>query len=341
MTNCIVFSSSKTMFETASDYGLYVGSMLLFALAIYLLAVLMVYVCMNGFDEKPRRSQFTPRIFFRKTFSIVEKVQQTHLIFKTLMISLCIFLAVLVILQICLQQALIFNATRNAGALSLVLKYVSGSQIVLGYLFLWIRQRLFYSGSSPLKNFIRRKTFLSAFSSFSLFMVLANAVIQMSLVWYWTACTVRYEVLTWFVPCLMVQGTLIGLFLYPLWTLSKKRQKHLKSSKSKKSVFVASNVNNIIRRCFMCSCFCFVTDLSLPIVVMVNEAMELPFLSEAVMFFLQNINSIANIACLLGSFQNWRVLLFPWRKIGQFRRQQRVTTIRLKEQPNTSESTRT
>ena len=175
MANCSELSLNKTSLKTASDYGLYVGSMLLFALAIYLLAVLVVYVCMNGFDEKPRRKQFTSRIFSRKASSIDGKVKQTHKIFRTLMFLLCIFVTAFLIFQICLQQILLFYPTEWAGALFLVLKYVFGSQIVLGYFFLWIRQRLFYSGSSPLKKLNQGgKLFLSAFSSFSLFMVLAN-----------------------------------------------------------------------------------------------------------------------------------------------------------------------
>ena len=341
MANCSELSLNKTSLKTASDYGLYVGSMLLFALAIYLLAVLVVYVCMNGFDEKPRRKQFTSRIFSRKASSIDGKVKQTHKIFRTLMFLLCIFVTAFLIFQICLQQILLFYPTEWAGALFLVLKYVFGSQIVLGYFFLWIRQRLFYSGSSPLKNLIRGKTVLSAFSSFSLFMVLANVVIQMSLAWYWTACTVLYEALTWFLLCLMVQGTLIGLFLYPLWTLSRERQRYLQSSRGNGTVFAASNVKSLIRRCVMLSCFYFVTDLSFTIILMVNEAMELHFLSDPLMFFLQNINSVINIACLLGSFHNWKVLLFPWMKMCQFRKQQRASTNNSKEQRDTTDNTRT
>ena len=341
IANCSELSSNKTTFATASDHGFFVGSVILFAIAIYLLAVLILYVCMNGFEENPRQRRFTSRIFLRKTFSINGKLQQTLQVFRTLMFLLCIFIAVLLIIQICLQQILSFNATENAGLVSLVLKYVFGSQIVLSYFFLWIRQRLFYSGSTPLKNLIRRKTFLSAFSTFSLLMVLANVVIQMSLAWYWTACTVIQEALTWFLLCLMVQGTLCGLYFYPLWTVSRVRKKYLKSSKGNETISAASSVSNLIRRCVMLSCFCFVTDLSFTIILMLNEAMELHLLSDSLMFFLQNINSVINIACLLGSFHNWKVLLFPWMKMCQFRRQQRASTMKLKKQLNGFDNTRT
>jgi len=318
---------NKTVLGTTEDQALYGTIMAIFVVALYLAAVLILYVCMNGFEEKTRKRQFTQKVFSRKLSSIEGNLNHSRQFYRTLMFTLCITIALLLVIQLSIQQVVIFQGAPNPKALQMALKYIFGLQIVLGYVFMWVRQRLFYYGSSPLRNLLHNKTKLLFLSSFSLTFVLINVVVQMALAWYWNNCTILYEAVTWFSLCLFVQGTLIGLFLYPLWTLNRERKRFIKSTNGNGRVFSSSNsgINGLIRRCVILSSFYFVTDLTLTLVLIITETTKAESIPELVMMVLQNINSIINIACLVSSFRNWLTILFPWRKITTLKRQQTAT----------------
>ena len=230
-------TTNKTALGTTEDQVLYGIIIAIFATALYLAGVLILYVCMNGFEEKPRKRQFTQKVFTRKLSSIEGNLNHSRQFYRTSMFTLCITIALLLVVQLCVQQVLIFKKTLDKKTLQLALKYIFGLQIVLGYVFMWVRQRLFYFGSSPLRNLLNNKTPLLFLSSFSLTFVLINVIVQLALAWYWNVCTILYEALTWFILCLFVQGTLIWLFLYPLWTLNHERKRFLKSTNGNGRVF--------------------------------------------------------------------------------------------------------
>ena len=319
--NVSYISNDTNLLQTSDDKVLYGITLFLFLLALYLLVVLILYVGMNGFEEKKRKRQFTQKVFSRKLTSIEGNLNHSRQFYRTMMFAICILVSLFFVLQLTLQQLQIFRVSVDFQTLRLALKYIYALQIVLGYLFMWVRQRLFYYGSSPLRNLLDKKTPLLALSSLSLIFVMANVVVQMSLAWYWTANTVLQEALTWFCLCVLVQGTLIGLFLYPLWTLDRERKRFLKSTNGNGRVFSSSNVNSLIRRCVIFSSFYFATDLGITLAVMLQDILKLDPFSELVMIFLQNINSIINIACLVCSFRNWGTILLPWKKLTQKNKQ--------------------
>ena len=289
--------------------------------------VLILYVSLNGFEEKTIKRQFTQKVFTRKISSVEGNLKHSRQMYRTLMFAVCISVALLLLVQLSTQQVLIFRAISDPSSLQLALKYIYGLQIVLGYVFMWIRQRLFYYGSSPIRNLLSEKSPLLFLSSFSLVFVFINVVVQLSLAWYWDACSILYEALVWFILCLFVQGTLIGLFLYPLWKLNRESERYMRSTNGNGRGFSSGgdNVKNLIRRCVFISFFYFATDLGFTLAIIITEAREESF-SELFMMLIQNINAVVNIACLLCSFRNWVTIMMPWKKISRLRKQ--TTTLR-------------
>ena len=332
MRNCSVdlFTDrqNNSVFDDPIDFFYYSLSVFMFLLILYTLIVLVLFVGMNGFEEKGnRKKQFTSKIFSKRSSSIDGAMIHTRRIYRTVMFSLCILVSFLLTTQFIIEQVLIASGQTNRGPLLLTYKYIFGLQIVLGYVFMWVRQRLFYYGSSPLRNLLRRNTHLLALSSSSLLFVILNIIIQMSLAWYWNACTVLYEAITWFILCLLVQGTLLGLFLYPLWTLTRERKRVLESTKGNGRFFSSTNVNSLIRRCLFVTSLYFITDLSITLAIIFNELLRNKPLPLMLVMFLQNINCFTNVTCLICSFRNWKTILFPWKKMNNVRRQ--VTAVHI------------
>ncbi|XP_076812596.1 uncharacterized protein LOC143459361 [Clavelina lepadiformis] len=291
-------------------YGIIVP---LFVASTYLMVSITTYIFLKALKDRNMaliRSRSPSTNVSRKKQSLETRVS------KHAMIGLCLAISVFSVAQFSIQQPLLFKAHLLGGPVHLAYKYVDGIQIVLGYVFMWFRQRLFYSGSSPLRHVLKNNKVLIHFSTFSIFFAMVNVVVQMALTWYWhKTSNGLYEAITWAVMCFFVQGTLFTLFFYPLLKHKKEQRRYLSNSMSRnESGNPVRNLQRLIRRCVFIAIVYFSTDL-IPVLVMifymVAHNTHLPILW---VFLLQDFNSVINIICLVGTFRNWKNILGPWRK---------------------------
>ncbi|XP_078487854.1 uncharacterized protein LOC144745809 [Ciona intestinalis] len=288
-----------------AQWILYAIIVLLFAVAVYLFVVIVYYVVIRQLKVGEKNEAKTQKSYVDRTAS------KSGSIYKILMLVLCFFMAALCVVFFTVQQFIIFARTRPA-TLILVIKFAFGTKIVLGYAFMWLRQRLFYTG--PLRRLHRKNSPLLILSTVSLAFILVNIVAQIVLTWYWSAISARLpEMISWLVGCTLVQSTLLCLFVYPLWKQNSEKRRSLRKESGNEALSNLTNgIDKLIRRSLIIACIWFTSDLLDILVQFISEAINgynTVFLHNLV---LNDLNAIVNTVCLVASFNNWKCIMFPW-----------------------------
>ncbi|CAK8681276.1 uncharacterized protein LOC143458885 [Clavelina lepadiformis] len=307
----------------AKFWGFYGTIVVLFVASIYLLASITAFVILQALTKRNRMA-----LARSLSTNVVRREQSKNMrTCKRIMISLCLTISIFSVAQFSIQQVLLFKAELLVGPVRLAYKYVEGIQIVLGYIFLWFRQRVFYSGSSLLANVLRNNKILQRFSTLSIVFAMANVVVQLFLTWYWNEVSDGfYEAVTWTIMCFFVQGSLLVLFFYPLLKHKREQKRYLSNSISRNEPRnPARSLQRLIRRCLFVTVISFATDL-IPILLLVFY--EVAFgtgLPKLWVFLLRDFNSVINLVCFVATFQNWKKMLGPWQESESRELQNTVT----------------
>jgi len=308
------------------DWILYGAIVALFAMAVYILVAILWYLSVYGVQEKKKRKQSFGHDVSRDQSSSSSgfpppcaKANLRAVAFRASMLSICLLCSTLCVVHFSLQQVMIF-AYKSPITLQIMLtdKYIYGFVICLGYAFLWIRQRLFYERSSLLCQ-LQDSLFLKIISTSSLVFVIINAATQLVLVWVWHNLEAgSYNAISWLIGCTLVQGPLLVLFLLPLHKLNKARKRFFsKKANSSREATGSNSIELLVRRCLILVVFLFFTDLMLVAYMVLDEFV----LDEDISFvghLLTDINLLANVISLLGSFRNWKIMLVPWKERQKF-----------------------
>ena len=179
--------------------------------------------------------------------------------------------------------------------------------IALVHLFLWFRQRLFFV-QPPLKVLSNKFVKSISFSIIIVWLIFYTSTITCYLILvqhhFNHECSIvqstenhpLYLATSWGFVNIVMQIGLLALFLYPMlkkrfWKTHKDSRNSLLMRRVKKAVALTST--------------CLLSDI-------VIAAVSLSILKNISLFAIFSINLLVNLLVIVGCFDNWQQLLWPW-----------------------------
>ena len=213
------------------------------------------------------------------------------------------------------------------------------------YLFLWSRQRVFYI--NPLLKTLNSKCvkitsyFLLAlwFCSFIPASIVYCAIVRYKfrqpggcLIVDETILFYRDIILTWMIVSIFMQIALLSLFLNPILrrTQLMKRNSRKSSVNSNSAVTPTVRLLQRVKKAVVLTLTCLASDVfaaSLTLLIYQPDANNY--------VFMYNVNFMINLFAIIGCFDNWSFMLWPWTekiKTNKIRHRQENLSCRLKDE---------
>ena len=316
MENLTLYHNSSFKFRRGVWFSDFAFSCILLMVSLYLLIALVYHQIKV---EKPLEAKFF-RLTIENNFRVLSKYICLLIGIFTTIRSLCD-----IGLRILEWNAVFYNESLQPTNISTVacnvLPHISASAVCFGnvfvYVFLWLRQSIFYVHPS-LKILYNNKLKAFSFSVLILYLLLGLSLFFTYLVIARYALnkagfclpqigidsasdTVLIQLLiSWNILSIVMQVSLLGLFIYPLvkqssWNKNQQgMQNHRMLQLVKKAVILAS--------------VCLVTDICtlVSVSLVYGEDTNIPSFPYGVNLV---INHLVTIAC----FSFWRKLFWPWR----------------------------
>ena len=181
--------------------------------------------------------------------------------------------------------------------------------IGLVYLFLWFRQRLFFVHPSlkVLSNkFVKSISFsiiivwliyYTCSITYYLILVQHHFKHECSIVQS-TESYVFYFIVSWIIVNIVMQIGLLALFVYPF--LKKRSWKTHKDTRN-------SQLMKRVKKAVVLTSTCLISDIVISAV-----GFTLSILNSSGLFAVFSINLLVNLLVIVGCFDNWQHLLWPW-----------------------------
>ena len=250
-------------------------------------------------------------------------------IYKGLSRVLCVLIAILSLLRniITTTEVLINNTiesdtinfrnlTYNLNDICPSIPRAGISVLMIGlslvYLFLWLRQRLFYT--EPLVKDVTAK--VAQWLSNCILVIWVIYLISISLSYFLVvdyeysdrfSCVTsnstesNYEsiIWSWAVVSVLMQIILLGLFIHPLYK---------QNSWSKKAPGQKPSLQKRIKKAVILAAICLASDITLPLLTKVFITPD-----GDLIFTFYNINLVVNQLATVACFDNWKAKIFPWK----------------------------
>ena len=295
------------------NYGIWNANIVISGILTVVSAYIITALAYHESRIESKRDKFS-RLSVEHKFALISK----FLCILIAVISLFRNLTGIGLLLVEIQEELMGNiSTAQRSTLEIgcnVLARIGNMLVSLGlgfvYLFLWFRQRIFFVHPS-LKVLYNKIVRCASFGIIVVwFMYYTSAGIC-----YWTLVqyhfnhdclvvpsTVRsyfYLILFWGVVAFLMQIALLALFLYPI--LKKTSWQNQKTSRN-------SDLMKRVKKAVALTCTCLISDILFTAITVVLHTYN-----TSGIFATFSINLVVNQLVTVGCFDNWQLLLWPWK----------------------------